>query len=151
VLTLDFELHYDYSQVAQKEVAMPLSEYEQRVLDQLEHDLGQDPSLHRAMNRGPRTPGRVVAAVAGVIVGLGVVVIGVVTQLPLVGVAGFAVMVAVALWALLGPRKDAVPASPESASGVTPISKGKPRGQARKPFMERMEERFERRREQGDF
>lgn len=129
---------------------MPLSEYEQRVLDQLEQDLGQDPSLHRAMSRGPRTPGRVIAAVAGVVVGLGIVVIGVVTQIPLVGVAGFAVMVAVALWALLAPRKKPVPVSTDAPKGAAPRGKASAPKQ-HKPFMERMEERFERRRERGDF
>ena len=126
---------------------MPLSEYEQRVLDQLEHDLGQDPSLHRAMSRGPRTPARVVAAVVGVVLGLGIVVIGVVSQVPLVGVAGFAVMVGVALWALLTPREKTA-----SSSGKASPAQAKPHAtQQRKPFLERMEERFERRREHGEF
>jgi len=139
---------------------MPLSEYEQRVLEQLEQDLGQDPSLHRAMNRGPRTPTRVIAAVAGVVVGLGIVLIGLVTQMPLVGVAGFIIMVGVALWALLAPRKKSVPQSPEAASGPGAKKAGSQKGgSATKPrpakehkdFMKRMEERWERRRETGDF
>ncbi|WP_297082757.1 DUF3040 domain-containing protein [uncultured Demequina sp.] len=139
---------------------MPLSEYEQRVLEQLEQDLGQDPSLHRAMNRGPRTPTRVIAAVAGVVVGLGIVVIGLVTQLPLLGVAGFVIMVGVALWALLAPRKTTVPDSPEAAAGSAGKASGRQQGgpaakqrpaKEHKDFMKRMEERWERRRETGDF
>ncbi|WP_084040284.1 DUF3040 domain-containing protein [Demequina sp. NBRC 110053] len=128
---------------------MPLSEYEQRVLDQLEQDLGQDPSLHRAMSRGPRTPARVIGAIAGVVVGLTVVVVGVMTQLPIVGILGFAIMVGVALWALLAPRKKPVPVSKDAPRPASSASQRQ--RSARKPFMQRMEERFERRRENGDF
>lgn len=126
---------------------MPLSEEEQRVLDQLERDLGQDPSLHRAMTRGPRTPARVVAAAAGVIIGLAIVVVGVGIQQPLLGIAGFVVMAGVALWALLAPRNEPVPPSrsaPASTRGKTQSAR------TDKDFMQRMEDRFDRRREQGD-
>ena len=54
---------------------MPLSEYEQRVLDQLERDLGTDPKLGRTMSRQPRSRGRLVLGVFGVIAGLAVLVI----------------------------------------------------------------------------
>lgn len=126
---------------------MPLSEEEQRVLDQLEMDLGNDPSLHRAMTRGPRTPARVVAAAAGVIIGLAVVVVGVAMQQPLVGIAGFVLMAGVALWALLAPRKAVVPSSKSAPAS----SRGKAQPvKSDKDFMQRMEDRFDRRREQGD-
>lgn len=128
---------------------MPLSEYEQRVLDQLEHDLGHDASLHRAMTRGPRTPARVIGAAVGVVIGLGVVVVGVMTQVALVGIAGFVVMAAVVLWALLGPRKSVVPSSEEAPAGPSGARKASPRA-SNKDFMQRMEERFDRRREQGE-
>lgn len=126
---------------------MPLSEEEQRVLDQLERDLGQDPSLHRVMTRGPRTPVRVVAAAIGVILGLTVVVIGVSIQQPLLGVGGFALMAGVALWALLAPRKTAVPSSKSAPVSTRPTSHSV---KSDKDFMQRMEDRFDRRREQGD-
>lgn len=126
---------------------MPLSEEEQRVLDQLEMDLGQDPSLHRAMTRGPRTPARVVAAAAGVIIGLTIVVVGVSMQNPLVGIAGFVIMAGVALWALLAPRKAVVPPSKSAPAS----SRHKPQqAKSNKDFMQRMEDRFDRRREQGE-
>src|SRR5690554_6620885 len=102
---------------------MPLSEYEQRVLDQLEQDLGHDASLHRVMTRGPRTPARVIGAAAGVLVGLGIVLVGVMAHIPLLGVAGFAVMAGVALWALLSPRKDAVATGPAKSGPAGPQGK----------------------------
>ncbi|WP_062134674.1 DUF3040 domain-containing protein [Demequina aestuarii] len=128
---------------------MPLSEYEQRVLEQLEQDLGQDASLHRAMNRGPRTPVRVIGAAVGVLVGLGIVLVGVMTQVALLGIAGFILMAGVALWALLGPRKSAEPGAKATAGPAGAKGKAAP-PKASKDFMQRMEERFDRRREQGE-
>ncbi|MFV0633230.1 DUF3040 domain-containing protein [Demequina sp.] len=128
---------------------MPLSEYEQRVLDQLEQDLGQDPSLHRAMTRGPRTPARVVIGVGGVLLGLCVILLGVMSQQVLVGIVGFVIMAGVALWALLAPRKKPVPSSPQAPRQAGPSKRQAPK--EHKDFMKRMEERFERRRETGDF
>lgn len=128
---------------------MPLSEYEQRVLDQLEHDLGQDASLHRAMSRGPRTPARVIGGAVGVLVGLGIVLVGVMTEMPLIGIFGFAVMAGVALWALLAPRKSAEPTSKAATAAGGAPKKPTP-AKDNKDFMRRMEERFDRRREQGE-
>ncbi|WP_062465060.1 DUF3040 domain-containing protein [Demequina soli] len=120
---------------------MPLSEYEQRVLEQLERDLGSDAKLGSAMARASRPRSRYVWAGVGVVVGLGIVVTGAVTQLVIVGVAGFAVMLAAAVWALLTPR----PAGLRAAGGTAAKRRKGDRG-----FMSRVEERFERRREQGD-
>ncbi|WP_062384727.1 DUF3040 domain-containing protein [Demequina iriomotensis] len=120
---------------------MPLSEYEQRVLEQLERDLGSDAKLGSAMARASRPRGRYVWAGIGVLAGLGIVVAGAVTQLVIVGVAGFAVMLAAAIWALTAPRPTAAPQGAAPSAGRRKADKG---------FMTRMEERFERRREQGD-
>jgi hypothetical protein len=127
-----------------EEVAMPLSEYEQRVLDDLERDLGADPKLKSAMTRSRRTAGRLVTATLGVVVGLGVVLAGVMTKVWLLGIGGFALMITIVLWALLGPTA--------SARGAKGAAKGPTKGPAkgRQGFMARLEERFERRRERGD-
>ena len=130
---------------------MPLSEYEQRVLEQLERDLGADPKLGRTMARQPRSRGRFVFAVFGVIAGLAVLLIGAASQIVVLGVAGFAIMALAALWAMLGPRKGAeVPASSGAQSTKGAPSGKKGRRKDERPFMVRLEERFERRREQGD-
>jgi len=127
-----------------EEVAMPLSEYEQRVLDDLERDLGSDPKLKSAMTRSPRSASHLIGAGAGVVVGLGIVLAGVMTQVWLLGIGGFALMIAVVLWALLGPTSS--PQSSSARSAKNSASKKKPR----QGFMTRLEERFERRRDQGD-
>ena len=128
---------------------MPLSEYEQRVLDELERDLGTDPKLKNAMARAPRSSGRLVTAVFGVILGLGIVVAGVMAQIPLLGVAGFALMIIVSLWALLAPSGRA---EKKAKAGKSSAPGGAAKGgkKNRQGFMTRLEERFERRREQGD-
>ncbi len=120
---------------------MPLSEYEQRVLDDLERDLGSDPKLKSAMTRPPRSATHLLAAGAGVVVGLGVVLAGVMTQLWLLGIGGFALMITIVLWAMIGP-------SPSPQRATKPKQAKSKRD--RQGFMTRLEERFERRREQGD-
>lgn len=128
---------------------MPLSEYEQRVLEQLERDLGSDPQLGRAMKRGPRPRARIAVGALGVLVGLGVVVIGAVSQMLWLGVLGFAVMIGVALWALLAPAPSPG-AAKGSSKGDGPHGGKSGRRKDERSFMQRLEERYERRREQGD-
>ena len=127
---------------------MPLSEYEQRVLDDLERDLGADPKLKSAMTRSRRTAGRLVTATLGVVVGLGVVLAGVMTKVWLLGIGGFALMITIVLWALLGPTASARGAKGAAKGPTKGPAKGRAKG--RQGFMARLEERFERRRERGD-
>ncbi len=126
---------------------MPLSEYEQRVLEQMEKDLGSDPKLGNAMARAARPRTRYVWAGLGVLVGLAVVIIGAVTQLMLVGILGFAAMLAAAIWALISPRPQEGASSPRGTQAGGP-KKSRRKGDA--GFMSRMEQRFDRRREQGE-
>ena len=123
---------------------MPLSEYEQRVLEQMERDLGADPKLNSAMSKQSRPRGRWTFAFIGILAGLGVLIGGVIAQLTLVGVLGFAMMLGFALWGMLAPAKKG-----SGAATTTGAAAAKPA--KRQGFMNRVEERFERRRDQGDF
>jgi hypothetical protein len=127
---------------------VPLSEYEQRVLEQLEHDLGSDPKLGHAMARGQKSRAHLTLAVFGVVAGLAIVLAGAITQLPLLGVAGFGVMLAAAIWGLTGGKS----ASSDKKSTVTPGGSGSAAasGKGDKGFMGRVEDRFERRRDEGN-
>ena len=126
---------------------MPLSEYEQRVLEQLERDLGSDPKLTSVMSKTSRPRGRWTFAFVGIVGGFGVLLAGVINQNTIVGILGFALMLASALWAMLAPTKTTKAKAGASGAPSAPS----PRKAKRQGFMNRVEERFERRRDQGDF
>lgn len=103
---------------------MPLSDEERRRLRELEALLSaQDPFLARNLQEGkPRSPVRrgTVLAVVAVLAGLALVMVGVSTQMMLVGVAGFALECIAAYWFL--PRQDShhqPPLFPRHSSGPT--------------------------------
>ena len=145
---------------------MPLSEHEQRQLEQIEQSLYADyPKLAQAVRaKDPRIhyKRRVVQAAIGFLLGVGLLLAGVVSKVIFIGVGGFVVMLACAMWALTSWRHMGGAATGRAPTGRT-ASPGRapaaPRG--RKPrkdrrgrsgrtgFMERLEERW-RRRQQGD-
>ena len=118
---------------------MPLSEYERRVLDQMERQLlDEDPKFATSLERhAPRGVGRWLLVALGVLVGLGVLVVGAVIGQTVVGVLGFVVMF-VAVAAGLTPRRQGAAAAPAR----TP---SRPTG----GFMKNVEDRWDRRREAG--
>ena len=84
---------------------MPLSEYEQRVLEQMERQLtSDDPRLANTLTqRGHRPFGRYVIAGVGASVGLLLLVLGAANSLPWLGVIGFVVMFAAVAFAFAAP------------------------------------------------
>jgi len=138
---------------------MPLSEHEQRMLEQIEKALyAEDPKFaHSVRARDPRVHyrRRVILAVIGFLLGVGLLVAGVIIKYIPMGVAGFLVMLTSALWALsswrhmsgLGPRRAPAPAAaPAAARKRRSRSRSQPTDLG---FMERLEERW-RRRQEGD-
>jgi hypothetical protein len=128
---------------------MPLSEHEQRLLEQMERQLyADDPKLAstlRGSGRSLRTRHQVVVGAVGIVVGLALLVAGVAAQLWVLGVAGFLVMLAGGWWASSNWSGRA-----SSSSGTTSKAGGGSAPSPRKGgFMSRIEERWERRRE-GD-
>jgi len=130
---------------------MPLSEQEQRLLDEMERSLYQnDAEFVAAVSGGGRGRTNYTALVSGILVavlGVGLLVAGIMLRQPIIGVAGFIVMFVGVLLAIGGPRHRRVAASggPSGPSGKRP-SGGPPRRPA--GFMDRMNDRWERR--QGD-
>lgn len=119
---------------------MPLSEYEQRVLEQMERQLrSDDPKLASALHGrgGSRVRIWILSAIGG-LAGLGLLIGGVATALPALGVAGFVVMFGSVLLAFSGPSRRSVAPAPQG--GPTPA---KPKKQG---MLSRFEERWERRR-----
>ncbi|MGH3735550.1 MAG: DUF3040 domain-containing protein [Micromonosporaceae bacterium] len=87
---------------------MPLSEHEQRLFEEIEKSLAEDPKFASAVRANdPRSHvrRRLVLAALLVLVGLGVVVYGAVSKMPLVGVAGFLVMLGAAVFGMQSYRK----------------------------------------------
>jgi len=145
---------------------VPLSEEELRLLEQMERALVQEDPKFASTLRGTtlRQSARRKAILAGVVflVGIAVLMTGVVAELPLVGIAGFVIMLAsatVALTVMRGQR--AVSGEPRTATGpagrpgFTVIDGGRAAKQRRprggSSFMARMEERWRRRREENGF
>jgi Protein of unknown function (DUF3040) len=146
--------------------AVPLSEHEQRQLEQIEQALYTDyPKLAQAVRaRDPKIhyKRRVVQAAIGFLLGVGLLLAGVVSKVIFVGVGGFVVMLACAMWALTSWRHmgGAVTARAAAATRGPAAARGQRRGRsARKDrhgraggktgFMERLEERWRRRQEGG--
>ncbi|GAA0649628.1 spore wall synthesis complex protein [Streptomyces thermospinosisporus] len=130
---------------------MPLSEHEQRMLEQMERALyAEDPKFASALEgSGLRTytRRRVYQAVAGFLVGIALLMAGMVAQQVWLSVVGFLVMLGCAVLAVTGWRKAPKPGE-QQAPGAAPHP-GR-QGRQRRSVMDRIEERWQRRRdEQG--
>lgn len=155
---------------------MPLSEHEQRVLEQMEQALyAEDPRFAHQMVGKTRARAQRRKAALGVlaaIAGLALVILGVLLQQIWVGGLGFAAMVLGGAWAFTPTRVKTTLAAVDSDGNVTlrgnHPSMGKGGKGARRTrgagsgrsagggstgsagsFMQRMEQRWDKRREQG--
>lgn len=121
---------------------MPLSEHEQRLLDQIEQALyAEDPkfaSTVRASRARARTRRWIVLAIVGVVAGLGIVLIGLATKLVVLGVFGFVLIVASCAYGatMLRGRQS----TPDTVAGATSPPKSRKSG-----VRSRMEDRLRRR------
>jgi Flp pilus assembly protein TadB len=139
---------------------VPLSEHEQRQLEQIEQALyREDPKFGRVVRSSdPRVhyKRKLVQALVGVLIGAGALAAGVVTHRVYLEAAGAAVVVLSLLWAIVSWRRHAARVRPARAKVSQPkavaagpggTSADRPGWRAR--LMERMEERW-RRRQEGD-
>lgn len=136
---------------------MPLSEHEQRLLEQMERQLyAEDPKFASAMNDAHKGSGagrRMLIGGAGLIVGVAMLVVGVAIGQIILGVVGFLVMLAGTIYAFSSQRRSG-PVGVVDASGRTAGKRpgqGGARGRAKRAgggaagFMQRLEERWDRR------
>lgn len=127
---------------------MPLSDHEQRLLEQMERALyAEDPRFASALRTGPTgraSRGRAALGAVGVLAGLGMLVGGVAGTIVAVSIAGFIVMLAGSVMIYSGLR----PAAPQAADADgAPVAKSKaPKNGG---FMDRLDERW-RRRDEGN-
>jgi hypothetical protein len=145
--------------------AVPLSDHEQRQLEQIEQALYSDyPKLAQSVRtHDPRIhyKRRVVEAAIGFLIGVGLLLAGVISKIIPVGVGGFLVMLACAMWALTSWRHMGGIVSGRGLGVARPApagrgtrekrSRGRRRGREKSglSFMERLEERWRRRQEGG--
>jgi cytosine/adenosine deaminase-related metal-dependent hydrolase len=134
---------------------VPLSDHEQRLLEQMERALYQeDPKFASSLRsgRGSVNRKRLLAGVAIVVLGLASVVAGVAIPFAPLGIVGFAAMVGGAYWGWQSSVDRSTPAAEAAGAGAAaaaPRAMPKPRGTANGSFMHRMEDRWRRRKEQG--
>ena len=136
---------------------MPLSEHEQRLLEQMERALyAEDPkfvSSLRGTDLRSHYRRRALASAVGFILGVVLLMTGVVSTIWIVGVFGFVLMLASALFAVTSWRKVSGPGGETARSNVTPIKGGgRPKGRTKGPkrgMTERFEDRWRKRRDEG--
>jgi hypothetical protein len=124
---------------------MPLSEQEQRLLEEMERNLYRnDADFVQAVGgvRGRRPNYRaIVIGVLLAVAGAGALIAGVASQLLIIGVIGFALMFAGVLVAITPSKRGAATAAPAEPA---PASR-RARGAAGSGFMDRMNDRWDRR------
>jgi hypothetical protein len=115
---------------------MPLSEHEQRLLDEMERSLYHNEADDVTTVGGGRARPNYTAIALGIIagvIGIALLLVGVVSRLAVIGLVGFVIMFAGALLAIAPPRRLSM-----DRSGTT--------GSARKPsFMDSLNDRWDRR------
>lgn len=128
---------------------MPLSEQEQRLLEEMERSLYQNDAdfvTTTGQRRGrPNYTVLVIGALLGLL-GIATLIVGVVVRQPIVGILGFAIMFAGVLLAVAPPRRLTAPAKPDSG----PASRGHRPHANSDSFMDRLNERWDRRQEGRD-
>lgn len=124
---------------------MPLSEHEQRMLDDLERQLfAEDPRLARTFaqaTRPRRDRRRILTGIIGVVAGLGLLILAVALPAIWLGIVAFGLMVAAGIWAATAP----VPGTGRERAAAR-RAQGAPGGSSSSPFMRTLEQRWDRRR-----
>lgn len=129
---------------------VPLSDHEEQLLSQMEQQLLQDdPKFASAMrgSRGARGGRRVLLGATGVAVGTVLLVAAVVAQLIFLAIPGFLLMLAGVTYAFSRPRQPQR-SGPVGVVGADGTTRARRAGDRRSGggFMQRLEERWERRR-----
>ncbi|MFQ6170596.1 DUF3040 domain-containing protein [Oryzobacter sp. R7] len=127
---------------------MPLSDHEQKMLEQMEQALAAEDPKFASQMQGSSLASlqrrRWVLGGIGVVAGLGLVLVGINTTM-WVGAIGFAVMVASAVFAATPPRRARLGVvRADGTAGPAPKGAARRKG-GQKSFMDKLDERWERR------
>jgi hypothetical protein len=138
-----------------QEDTVPLSEEEQRLLEQMEQALvAEDPKFASALRGSAlvaRSRRHAILAVLGFLAGVAALMVGAISALTVVAVVGFVLMlvsayVFVTAWRRVQQGGEEASAPQQSSGGEKQTSR---RSRSHGSFIERMEERWRRRREDG--
>jgi hypothetical protein len=125
---------------------VPLSENEQRLLEQMERALyAEDPKWASAMRGAVRRSSnarRLLIGIGGVVLGLVLLLVGVGQQMVIVGIIGFVVMLVAFAYTVSSRRRPGPSGVVNRSGGVRPVSPSR----RRSSLMQRLEQRWERRR-----
>ncbi len=126
---------------------MPLSEHEQRLLEQMEKALyAEDPKFATSLrSSGAASRSRAALGVLVLLAGLGILLAGVAMPMALVGVAGFVVMLAGAVLTYFAFSRGTTATGDSAGTPQNPGAASKP--QRTSGFMDRMEDRWRKRAE----
>lgn len=122
---------------------MPLSEHEQRLLDEMERSLYHN-EADDVTTVGARPRANYTAIALGIIagvIGIALLLVGVISQLPVIGLVGFAIMFTGVMFAIAPPRRLTVR---DAASGRGDRARRRP------SFMDSLNERWDRRADEDD-
>lgn len=116
---------------------MPLSEHEQRLLDEMERSLYHNEADDVTTVGAGRARGGYTAIALGIVagvIGIALLLVGVISRLPIIGLLGFAIMFVGAMLAIAPPRR---------------LQVRTPAGAKKRPsFMDSLNERWDRRDEE---
>jgi hypothetical protein len=124
---------------------MPLSEQEQRLLEEMERSLYHNDADFVATVSGRRSRPNYTMVVVGVLVivlGIAALAAGVITKLAVIGILGFAIMIVGAL--LIFSPRGGTP-EPAPSAGSRGASRGPSAKRPSSSFMDRVNERWEKR------
>ena len=127
---------------------MPLSEHEQRLFEQIERSLAEDPKFASAVRASdPRfhTRRRIVVAAILFLAGIALLIYGVVSKIPILGVGGFVVMLGSVAFAMQSYRNGQ--SRDLRAVGGTATRRT---GARKSSIVDRLEERWRRRPEDNN-
>lgn len=121
---------------------MPLSEHEQRLLDEMERELYQNDAHFAAKVSGVRVRAPYTFVILGVLVvflGIAVLIGGVILKQPLIGILGFGVMFVGVILAVNKPKRASLPNANDAQARRNASQHSRTR------FMDRMNERWDKR------
>jgi hypothetical protein len=132
---------------------MPLSEQEQRLLEEMERSLYHNDADYVATvsggHGGKRNYTTIVVGILVGLLGIATIVTGVAIRLPIVGILGFVVMFVGVLLAISTPKRAGADDS-QAAGDASSSTSNRASSKSKPDFMDRLNERWEKRQDDHD-